>query len=182
MPSHRLIVMTTLLASFASAGGYAQTATQPLKHAPQPTTAAITPADLMTRLYIFADDSMMGREVGTEYNLKGTAYIEREVRRMGLQPAGDSGTFFQNLPIVNTAASPMGTLSVDGATFTALKDFVPRDNSVFGKVRPLDGTQDDLWRRDRRHRNDDESRPSSRKVRRDVSAEWAGRQAGMGQQ
>ena len=141
MPSHRLIVMTTLLASFASAGGYAQTATQPLKHAPQPTTAAITPADLMTRLYIFADDSMMGREVGTEYNLKGTAYIEREVRRMGLQPAGDSGTFFQNLPIVNTAASPMGTLSVDGATFTALKDFVPRDNSVFGKVRPLDGTQ-----------------------------------------
>ena len=37
----------------------------PLKHAPEPTTAAIKPADLMTRLYIFADDSMMGREVGT---------------------------------------------------------------------------------------------------------------------
>src|SRR4030095_7101696 len=30
----------------------------PLKHAPEPTAAAITPADLMTRLYIFADDSM----------------------------------------------------------------------------------------------------------------------------
>ncbi|MGH7688539.1 MAG: hypothetical protein ACREN3_02965, partial [Gemmatimonadaceae bacterium] len=33
----------------------------PLKHAPQPTTAAITAADLMTRLYIFSDDSMQGR-------------------------------------------------------------------------------------------------------------------------
>ena len=40
-------------------------ASLPHKHAPQPTTANITAADLMTRLYIFADDSMMGREVGT---------------------------------------------------------------------------------------------------------------------
>ncbi len=28
----------------------------PLKHTPAPTTPAITAADLMTRLYIFADD------------------------------------------------------------------------------------------------------------------------------
>src|SRR5215208_234176 len=70
----------------------------PLKLAPRPTSAAITPADLMTRLYIFADDSMMGRQVGTEYNLKGTAYIEREVRRLGLQPAGTEG-YFQNIPL-----------------------------------------------------------------------------------
>jgi hypothetical protein len=32
----------------------------PLKFAPRPTTAQITAADLMTRLYIFADDSMLG--------------------------------------------------------------------------------------------------------------------------
>src|SRR5262245_38900946 len=36
----------------------------PEKHKPEPTTAAITDKDLMTRLYIFADDSMMGRQVG----------------------------------------------------------------------------------------------------------------------
>src|SRR4249920_1867874 len=64
-----------------------------LKHAPQPTSAAISAADLMTRLYIFADDSMMGREVGTPYHLKATAYIEREARKLGLLPAGDSGTY-----------------------------------------------------------------------------------------
>lgn len=111
----------------------------PLKHAPQPTTPAISAADLMTRLYIFADDSMMGREVGTEYNLKGTAYIEREVRKLGLQPAGDNGTFFQNLPIFNTAASTDPSITVDGKSFAAVKDFIPRDNSVFGTVRSFDG-------------------------------------------
>src|SRR5689334_10691759 len=54
--------------------------TLPLKHAPQPTTPAITAADLMTRLYIFADDSMQGREAGTIGNVKGTDYIASEVK------------------------------------------------------------------------------------------------------
>src|SRR5471030_1826790 len=93
----RLLALAALIATPTL--GAAQKPALPLKHAPQPTTSAITASDLLTRLYIFADDSMMGREAGTVYNLKGTAYIEREVRRMGLVPGGDSGTFFQNLPI-----------------------------------------------------------------------------------
>jgi hypothetical protein len=111
----------------------------PLKHAPQPTTPAITAADLMTRLYVFADDSMMGREVGTVYNLKGTAYIEGELRKLGLQPAGDNGTFFQNLPIFNVVPSTAPAITVDGKSFAAPNDFIPRDNSVFGTVRSFDG-------------------------------------------
>ena len=51
----------------------------------------------MTRLYIYADDSLMGRQVGTVYNLRATAYIEREVRKLGLVPAGDSGGYFQDI-------------------------------------------------------------------------------------
>jgi hypothetical protein len=38
-------------------------------HVPTPTTAAITPADLQTRLYIFADDSMQGRLLATAGNV-----------------------------------------------------------------------------------------------------------------
>src|SRR5438105_9281111 len=75
----------------------------PLKHAPKSTTQAITADDAMTRLYIFADDSMMGRRAGEPGGLKGTAYIEREVRRLGLTPAGDSGTFFQWVPLITRA-------------------------------------------------------------------------------
>ena len=57
----------------------------PLKYVGKPTVEAITSADLMTRLYIFADDSMMGREVGTKYHTMATDYIAREVRARGDQ-------------------------------------------------------------------------------------------------
>src|SRR5262245_3507895 len=113
----------------------------PLKLAPRPTTSAITPADLMTRVYIFADDSLMGREVGTEYHLKATAYIEREVRRLGLQPAGDNGTFFQNIQVNSHPLAKDNTLSANGKTFNAWTDYVPRDNRVFGPVKSIDGTE-----------------------------------------
>src|SRR3954467_12642807 len=62
----------------------------PMKHAAEPTVPAITPRDLMTRLYIFADDSMGGRAAGTIWNDKGTNYIASEVKRLGLVPAGDN--------------------------------------------------------------------------------------------
>jgi hypothetical protein len=113
----------------------------PLKRAPQPTGSAISPNDLMTRVYIFADDSMMGREVGTPSHLKATAYIEREVRRIGLTPAGDNGGFFQDLPIFDRQLAPGGTLTVDDKKFAGGVDYVPRDNSVFGKVKSIDGVQ-----------------------------------------
>src|SRR5262245_43011607 len=65
---------------------------------PTPTAAPITERDLKSRLYQFADDSMMGRQVGRLGNKKGTDYIAAEVKRLGLIPAGDNGTYFQVLP------------------------------------------------------------------------------------
>ena len=50
-------------------------ATLPLKFVGPPTTGAITARDLMSRLYRFADDSMMGRLAGTAWNDKGTDFI-----------------------------------------------------------------------------------------------------------
>src|SRR6266540_4585267 len=88
----RFVVLGAFVALTAQAS--AQSAL-PLKHPPARTQTAITPADLMTRLYLYADDSMMGRLAGSEYNLKATAYIASEVKRMGLQPAGDSGGYFR---------------------------------------------------------------------------------------
>ena len=77
----------------------------------------------MTRLYIFADDSMMGRQVGTEYNLKGTAYIEREVRRLGLVPAGEGGGYFQNIPLYIYTVDSGATIAQGGAPQRYLRDF-----------------------------------------------------------
>ncbi|HJQ18811.1 MAG TPA: M28 family peptidase [Gemmatimonadaceae bacterium] len=112
----------------------------PIKHAPQPTTASISAADLMTRLYIFADDSMQGRETGTVGHLKSTDYIARELARLGLQPAGDSGTFFQTVPIVNRPFDvARSSLSVDGVALVPGVDFAPQQ--FRGLPRAFDGAQ-----------------------------------------
>ena len=99
----------------------------PEKFAPKPTVGAITPADLMTRVYQFADDSMMGRQTGTVYHDKGTDYIARELKRLGLKPAGDSGTYFQRLPIVIRNLAAGTKLIADGKEFVVGKDFIARD-------------------------------------------------------
>jgi hypothetical protein len=41
---------------------------------------------------------MLGRRIGEPGNYKGTGYIANEFKRLGLKPAGDNGTYFQNLP------------------------------------------------------------------------------------
>ena len=111
----------------------------PLKHKPEPTRAAISATDLMTRLYQFADDSMQGRETGTDGHLKSSAYIAAELKRLGLQPAGDNGSYFQNVPMVNRSLDPKATISVDGTTLTALVDFIATVGR--GEARSLDGSQ-----------------------------------------
>jgi hypothetical protein len=96
----------------------------PMKHVAQPTVAAITPQDLMTRLYVFADDSMMGREAGTIWNDKGTDYIASEVKRFGLKPGGDDGTFFQSAHLYARGMDSTSTITVDGKTYHAGTDFL----------------------------------------------------------
>jgi hypothetical protein len=90
----------------------------PVKHAPKPTSGAITSQDLMTRLYIFADDSLGGRDVGTEGHFKATTYLAAEAKRMGLKPAGDSGTFFQTLPLKTKKVDPLSSFIAGGAALT----------------------------------------------------------------
>jgi hypothetical protein len=87
----------------------------PRTHAPRPTVADITPQDLMTRLYIFADDSMQGREAGTIGNVKGTDYIAAEARRIGLTPAGDGGGWFQTIPLEVRTPDPSSRFTIAGA-------------------------------------------------------------------
>ncbi|WP_396204971.1 M28 family peptidase, partial [Gemmatimonas sp.] len=91
----------------------------PLKHAPRPTTGAITSQDLMTRLYIFADDSLAGRDVGTAGHFKATTYIAGELKRLGLKPMGDSGSYFQMLPLKTRKVDRLSSF-VAGGTNLAL--------------------------------------------------------------
>ncbi|HEV8125696.1 MAG TPA: M20/M25/M40 family metallo-hydrolase [Gemmatimonadales bacterium] len=61
----------------------------------------ITQQDVVRRINIVANDSMMGRDTPSPGLEKTAAYVASEFRRLGLKPGGDSGTFLQRYPIVS---------------------------------------------------------------------------------
>ena len=120
-------------------------ATMPLTYQGGPTVPAITACDLMTRLYIYAADSLRGREAGTPDIIRATAYIEREVRRLGLVPAGDNGTYFQYMPVTARVVSKASSIMAGGKTFHPGADFSAAggaDRAATGDV-IFGGTQGD---------------------------------------
>jgi len=96
--------------------------------APRPATstrAAISADDLRSRLFLIAHDSMMGRLPGEAGNYKTADYVASEFKRLGLEPAGENGTYFQTVPFV-LMAPEAGTYLETGATRFALgTDLVP---------------------------------------------------------
>jgi Zn-dependent M28 family amino/carboxypeptidase len=80
---------------------------------------------LRAHLEFLADDALEGRAPGTRGGKTAAKYIATQFERIGLEPAGDSGTYFQRVPII--ALTPQPTLAVAGASASPLawkKDFV----------------------------------------------------------
>src|SRR3954467_15712732 len=142
MHRFRFLPVAALLAGCATAGVTTGTLSPsgelPLKRAPEPTTGAITAGDLMSRLYTFADDSMQGREAGTLGNVRGTNYVAREMARMGLQPGGENGTWFQTVPVMISRVDPASTFSVEGSPLVIWTDVAPQLGGA--PARPLSGS------------------------------------------
>jgi hypothetical protein len=89
----RLSFLAVVTFVLVPAHGRAQSATA----ATATTTSAISAADLRTRLYLIADDSMRGRLAGSASDSIATAYIASELARVGLSPAGENGAWFQTV-------------------------------------------------------------------------------------
>ena len=119
-----LIGMATTAAVAISVGAQALPNPMPLKYVGPATKPAITAGDLMTRLYKYADDSMMGRDVGTLYHHKAVAYIESEVRRLGLKPGGTNGSYYQDFPIWLAGLKLNSALKAGDVTFPVGSKFI----------------------------------------------------------
>lgn len=118
----RLNLGPIALAALAACSSQSTPATQPTPGGAA--FPAVSPATLKTDLYAFADDSMQGRETGTIGNVKGTTFIAAQAKKLGLQPAGDNGTFFQVVPLVQKGLDPKSSLTAGGNALTSGKDWV----------------------------------------------------------
>jgi len=57
----------------------------------------IPPADVVQRIGVIADDSMLGRATPSPQLEQVARYIAGEFKRFGLMPLGDSGTFISTI-------------------------------------------------------------------------------------
>jgi hypothetical protein len=103
------------------------------------TEPAITAADLRTRLEAVAHDSTMGRESGDLGAYKASAYVAAEFQRLGLEPAGDNGTWFQEVPLFWTMVDPTSHIVASGTTLRPGADFMP--NTFAAEPKNLDGVE-----------------------------------------
>ena len=82
---------------------------------PDNTVAAITAEDLDARIKTLADDKFEGRGPGSENGEKAADWIAAEMERIGLQPGGDDGTWFQNVGMVEqTLDESQSSLTFNG--------------------------------------------------------------------
>ncbi len=97
---------------------------------------AISLATLTTATQILASDVFEGRAPTTAGEEKATAFIAEQFGKAGLQP-GNNGTWFQNVPLVETTATPTPLRVTGGAqplTFKYRSDFVANTYQVQPKV------------------------------------------------
>ena len=114
--------------------------------APLP-TAALSAAELRRYLTVFAADSMAGRQMGTAGNVKATDYLAAQLQGLGVEPAGEHGSYFQTLPLTERSVdSAASGLSVSGKALVIWQDFAPIPSFpdfglAFGMRGSLDGVQ-----------------------------------------
>ncbi len=80
---------------------------------------------IRAQVKFLASDLLEGRGVGERGGDLATDYLATQFALMGLKPAGDNGTFFQQVPLVGVTTEPAATLRIaNGAAFQWAGDFI----------------------------------------------------------
>jgi hypothetical protein len=90
------VVIVALLAACGTQAGQ-QSAVAP---APGDPVETITATDMRNRIAFLASDALRGRDTPSPGLDTAAAWIAREFQRLGLEPGGENGTFFQRYPFV----------------------------------------------------------------------------------
>ncbi|MBO6573874.1 MAG: M28 family peptidase [Rhodothermales bacterium] len=92
---------------------------------PETVLAALDSASVRPHIEILSDDAMEGRGTGQPGEARAVAYIAEQMEAAGLEPAGDDGTWFQEVPLLGSTPEPQGPLAfVHESGNEILLDFV----------------------------------------------------------
>jgi len=95
--------------------------------------------DIAAHVRFLSDDLLEGRAPSTRGGRLAAQYLATQLATLGYAPAGDNGTYFQDVPIVESIVDPAFTLSAgNGPSFTYLKDVVATSGRPDSRVR-VDG-------------------------------------------
>lgn len=125
----RIAALTFLLAIFALGTRDSDLSAQVLTPATR-VTRGLSADGYRAHLEYLSDDLLEGRAPATRGGELAAKYVAAQFRRLGLQPAGDSGSYFHRVPII--ALTPDPTLKVTGANPALLRY---RDDYVLWSMR-----------------------------------------------
>lgn len=101
----------------------------PLSEAAHRAEQTLTGTILHAHTAFLADDLLEGRAPGTRGAQLAAKYIAAEFARLGLEPAGNQGSYFQDVTLVGKKLNAPADLKVEGrgqtAAFKYFDDFVP---------------------------------------------------------
>ncbi|OGX86004.1 peptidase M28 [Hymenobacter lapidarius] len=98
---------------------------------PKPVAAALAqvqPEAIKAHIAYLADDKLQGRQAGTPGYQMAVDYVTKQLKSLGVQPAGDAGTYIQNVRLRKAFLKPGATFAAMGAQgampLTAGQDYI----------------------------------------------------------
>jgi Zn-dependent M28 family amino/carboxypeptidase len=89
-----------------------------------PAEQEIQQGPLKAHLRILSHDLMEGRAPSTRGGALAAEYLATQLAALGVEPAGENGTYFQQVPIVESIVDRSFTLSLPGTTYRYFDDVV----------------------------------------------------------
>ncbi|MEX2153084.1 MAG: M28 family peptidase [Gemmatimonadaceae bacterium] len=127
----RLVVLVALFLVVAVAASAGAQAARPSPRAvtPPEAMALIREQDLKRDLYALAGDDMRGREAGTVDEMRASIWVADEMRKIGVLPFGEGGSWFQWWTMRRTRiSSGASSVVVGGRTLTLWSEIAPTSN------------------------------------------------------
>jgi Zn-dependent M28 family amino/carboxypeptidase len=126
-------VMAALMALAACASPAPTSAPAPGSSA-GPVESEITAARIAAHMRILSDDLFEGRAPATRGGELATTYLATQLALAGVEPAGDGGSYFQQVPVVESTVDRTFTLAVPGRTYKYGDDVVAFSGREDAKV------------------------------------------------